>query len=80
MVKFAWSGPGDTRSWGQVLDDLQAAGAVLADWKFFSWVHGHDTYSVVGWVETGEWPADFDEWTASEQFFKDIFKTFRVGV
>jgi hypothetical protein len=80
MIKFAWSGPADTRSWGEVLDDLETAGAKIADFKFFTWMHGKDEYRVVAWIEARDWPADFDEAKARETFFKDIFRVHRVGV
>jgi hypothetical protein len=81
MIKFAWSGPADTRSWGEVLDDLETAGAKIADFKFFTWMHGKDEYRVVAYVEgEGRFPDDFDEATARETFFKDIFRVHRVGV
>jgi len=83
MVKYAWSGPEDDRTWGEVLDDLETAGAEVADFKFFTWADpkSGEKYSVVAYVEgEEEFPDDFDEDKARAEFFKDIFQIHRVGV
>jgi len=82
MIKYAWSGPEDDRTCGDVLDDLEAAEVGMGEWRFFNWNDENgDAYDCVAWTDPGEkFPEPFDEDAEREAFFKLLHTVIHLGV